>query len=177
MPSPFTAAPSRSTSPPIPTPCHTKISTVNQMTLNTCQHINEYVAHQKNTGMTGICGISTTPRQIRHHVRQHIFLFFCPCQQRSLSRDRLCTHMAQHMKQGKLLGCAVHMVDHEGYDTFTKIMGWKNPPPFNILASNKTHYRMLTYTFTSTRSQPCRISKQKPTTPAVSKLTKTCYEF
>lgn len=94
--------------------------------------------------------------------------FFCPSQHQSLSRDRLYSHLAQYMKQGQCLEAAAHMVDKEGYSAFTKMMGWLSPPLLNLPTPNRNHHLKPP----STRSQPYRISRQKPTALAVPRMTR-----
>lgn len=107
--------PVKSTSPPpTPNPPHRIITTINYLTEFTSKLLNQYINHQKQTGTCGVHNISPSKRRIRHHVRQHFCLSFCCCKHQTLSRDRLYSHLAQHMKQGESLDTALHMIDKEG---------------------------------------------------------------
>ena len=74
------------------------------------------------------CSYTGTTKRVAVHVRQHFARYYCKCGENRTSRDTLSEHtkklrnVAGHSK--------VHEVDRPTYSTFTRSMGWINPPMF-----------------------------------------------
>ena len=72
------------------------------------------------------CSFTGTTKRVAAHVRQHFARYYCKCGENRTSRDTLSEHtkkfrnMAGHSK--------IHEVDRPTYSTFTKSMGWIDPP-------------------------------------------------